>query len=95
MFTLIFALLLAPGQPKHVRYIAKRLISLVCVSILFCVSTKLCLHKFVTAWYWQGNCLVDKTASDFKIAQFILELEVDFLFPQAICIKSTLPPVLG
>ena len=83
MFTLIFALLLAPGQPKHVRYIAKRLILLFCVFILFCVSTKLCLHEFIAAWYWQGNCLVGKINSDFKIARFIFEHEVGFLFPQA------------
>ena len=94
MFTLIFALLLAPGQPKHVRYIAKRLILLDCVFILFCVSTKLCLYEFIAAWYWQGNCLVGKTDSDFKIARFIFEHEVDFLFSQAICIKSTSPQVL-
>ena len=60
MFTLIFALLLAPGQPKHVRYIAKRLFLLVYVFVLFCVLTKLCLHEFIAAWYWQGNCLVGK-----------------------------------
>ena len=55
VFTLIFALLLTPGQPKHVRYIAKRLILLVCVFILFCVSTKLCLHEFIAAWVLAGK----------------------------------------
>ena len=71
VFIFIYALLFAPEQPLTSKFIAKGLISMLCIFILFCMSTQLCLHKVIAAWYRLESAPAVKTAYELTNTWFI------------------------